>query len=527
MKQFQFNYYSKASLKKELAKIKQWNALHITSKTIFHIFSNSIDKDLISEVCDIIEKEMPDSIFMGCSTNGNILYGSIANSDISIVCTICEFPSTKAEILQYYLTNETTASVMNDLLDKLHERPWVKSIDMLVTIRGMSMTPFCEGLQRVPEGIEIFGGGAFNSDMNDDRSCVFTSAGGYSNNGVVFLLLGGDDYHITTTHVTGWKPLGRTFHVTRAEGSTLYELDNRPAYHIYQKYLNIKNNEHFFVNTLEFPFFYEHGGINLLRAPVSSNPDGSIIMTADIEENVVAHLAYGDPMTILKSVYDSGDKIGEFQPEAVRIYSCAARRTFWGVNEISKETAPFQTIAPTSGFYTSGEFLRTNGYMNQHNVTLVVAAAREGNIDPQKGNDFCFDGSEFTGKVSLITRLATFIEASTKELEETNERLAFVAISDGLTKLYNRAEIQKRIRERLATGKPLSLIMMDIDNFKHVNDTFGHKEGDNVIIGLSDLLRNGIQVHNPDASAGRWGGEELCCSCRMTSNIQNWLRQIL
>ncbi len=509
MKQFQFNYHSFVSLKKELRKIKQWGALHITSKMVFHIFSNSIDEDIISEVCEAIKSEVPDAIYMGCSTNGNILYGALAESDISVVCTVCEFPSTQAEIFQYYLTDETAASVAHDLIEKIKERPWVKGVDMLVTIRGMSMTGFCEALQGVPEGIEMFGGGAFNSDMNDDRSCVFSSAGEYSNNGVTFLLIGGDDFHITTTHVTGWKPLGRTFHVTKAEGSTLYELDNRPAYHVYHKYLNIKNNEHFFTNTLEFPFFYEHGGINLLRAPVSSNPDGSIIMTANIEENVVAHLAYGDPLTILESVYNSGKEMGEFQPEAIRIYSCAARRTFWGISGISKETQPFQSIAPTSGFYTSGEFLRTNGYMNQHNVTLVVAAAREGNLDPQRENEFHFDDNEFSGKVSLITRLATFIEASTRELEEANEQLAYTAISDGLTKLYNRAEIQKRIKERLSTGKPLSLIMLDIDNFKHVNDTFGHKEGDNVIVGLSDLLRNGISAHNPDASAGRWGGEEF------------------
>lgn len=509
MKQFQFNYHSTASLKKELRKIKQWCALHITSKMIFHIFSNTIDEDRISEVCKIIKAEIPETIFMGSSTNGNILYGALSERDISVVCTVCEFPSTHAEILQYHLTNETMHSVMDDLVEKIKDRPWVKGVDMLVTIRGMSMTPFCEALQNVPEDVEIFGGGAFNSDMNDDRSCVFSSSGGYSNNGVVFLLIGGEDFHITTTHVTGWKPLGRTFHVTKADGSVLYELDGKPAYNVYFKYLNIRNDEHFFVNTLEFPFFYEHGGLNLLRAPVSSNPDGSIIMTADIEEDVVARLAYGDPLTILQSVYSSGSDIEEFQPEAVRIYSCAARRTFWGVDEISKETLPFQSIAPTSGFYTSGEFLRTNGYMNQHNVTLVVAAAREGNIDPQKETDFHYDDHEFTGKVSLITRLATFIEASTNELEKANEQLAFVAISDGLTKLYNRAEIQKRIKERLATGKPLSLIMMDIDNFKHVNDTYGHKEGDNVIIGLSDLLRNDIAERNPKASAGRWGGEEF------------------
>ena len=76
MKQFQFNYHSKASLKKELSKIKQWNQLHITSKTIFHIFSNSIDEDIdFRHLRYDCQRKFPNSLYMGCSTNGNILYG--------------------------------------------------------------------------------------------------------------------------------------------------------------------------------------------------------------------------------------------------------------------------------------------------------------------------------------------------------------------------------------------------------------------------------------------------------------------
>ena len=54
----------------------------------------------------------------------------------------------------------------------------------------------------------------------------------------------------------------------------------------------------------------------------------------------------------------------------------------------------------------------------------------------------------------------------------------------------------------------LSLIMLDIDNFKKVNDIYGHGEGDRVIIALSDVLRDALK--NEDlASIGRWGGEEF------------------
>lgn len=508
MKQFQFLYHNSDELHRELYKIEQWRKSRVTSGVVFQILSESLDRSLLDSICDAIRTAMPDADYMGCSTNGNIFDGHLSETEVVVICTIFEYPTTRTELLQYHLTEQTNDAVTSDLLAKLAERPWVKAIELLVTIRGMSMTPFCDALQKAAPGINIFGGGAFSNDLDDNKACVFSKVGDYSENGVTVLLIGGEDFHVTTTHITGWKPLGKTFIVTRANRNILYELDGCPAYDVYYKYLNIRNDIHFFTNSLEFPFFYEHNGIRLLRAPTASNPDGSLVMTADMEENVRANLAYGDPWTILDEISRGSQEIREFRPEAIHIYSCAARRTFWG-NDISKESMPFQNIAPTSGFYTSGEFLRTNGKMNQHNVTLVVAAMREGAPSaivtqaPDQTQASC------DGKVSMINRLATFIDAATRELEEANKKLAFVAVSDGLTKLYNRAEIQRRIKEQLLSGNPLSLVMLDIDNFKHVNDTYGHKEGDLVIIGLSDLLRNGLREHNPDASAGRWGGEEF------------------
>jgi len=512
MKQFQFIYHNQNQLRNELIKIRQWEKNRITSSVIFCVFSEYLERSTLDDICQTIRQELPDTLYMGSSTNGNIMNGHV-ETEIVIVCTVMEYPSTRAEMIQLPLNAENAVETVHQLSDYIAENPWVKAVEMLVTIRGMSMTGFCDELGKLPVHISVFGGGAFSSDM-DNEACVFSKAGEYSTASVVFLLMGGDDFYVTTMHVTGWKPLGKKFLVTRSEGSTLYELDHKPAYDVYYKYLNIRNDEHFFSNTLEFPFFYEHHGINILRAPVASQDDGSLLMTSDVDENVVARMAYGDPWTILERIRRSGLEIEKFHPEVIRVYSCAARRTFWGMEEISKETLPFQSIAPTSGFYTSGEFLRTGEFVNQHNVTLVIAGLREGIPDEDQHFDFQMHEEEFSGKVSMINRLATFIEAATEELEEANQKLEFMAISDGLTQLYNRHEIERRIKEaiencRHSENKNLSLIMLDIDNFKKVNDTYGHKEGDNVIIGLSKLLRDGIQIHNVDASAGRWGGEEF------------------
>ena len=51
--------------------------------------------------------------------------------------------------------------------------------------------------------------------------------------------------------------------------------------------------------------------------------------------------------------------------------------------------------------------------------------------------------------------------------------------------------------------------MIDIDNFKQVNDTFGHQEGDNVIVALANILNNKENPYASNSSAGRWGGEEF------------------
>ncbi len=511
MKQFQFVYYSTDSLRRDLCKITGWRKTHITSCMIFQIYSEKPDKTLIEEICGTVENFVSDAMYFGCSTNGNILNGRFSESKAAIVCTVCEYPETKAEILQYPLTGENIEEVTEDFLEKLDERPWVKFVELEATIMHSSLKPFADKLERARKDILIFGGGAFSDDINSNDACVFSSAGGYSEDGIVLLLVGGGDIHITTTFITGWKPLCKEFHITKADGNILYEIDGLPAYDVYYKYLNIKNDENFFRNALEFPLFYEHNGIQILRAPKFCNPDGSLCLTSDIDENVSARIAYGDSATILDIVRGFENTLLDFRPEAIKVFSCAVRRVFWGNRDISKETEHFQDIAPTSGFYTSGEFIRTNGKMNLHNLTLVIAALREG--DPaaeNKTHGFIMNREEeYIGRSAMINRLANFINVATNELEETNKKLAFVAVTDGLTRLFNRTEIQRRINERLSSGNTLSLVMMDIDNFKKVNDTFGHSEGDIAITGLSELLHDIVSEFGENTDAGRWGGEEF------------------
>lgn len=511
MKQIQFTYKDERTFDEELRRVRQWHDSHLYSITLFHIYTLKVDEEKVTHVCDRIKSVLPNALIAGCSVFGSIHNGDFCDAELMISCTFYEYATTRMEIIQYHLDQDNHEEVADSMVRKVNECSWVKAIEMLVTIRGMSMTGLCDGLSKIREGVEIFGGGALCDDINSNDACVFSGTGGYSEHGVVFILMGGEDLHLELSYITGWKPLGSYLQVTAADGCILKELNHKPAYETYYKYLHIENDEDFFLNTLEFPFFYHYHGIDIMRAPVTSNPDGSLVMTSDMNSGVEARIAYGDPWTILDATQDEAKRLLSLVPEAIFVFSCAGRRTFWGDNEAGKETMYYQKVASTSGFYTSGEFLRTGKYLNQHNVTQVIAAIREGEPRNVEHKSIGTPHRGFRGRVSIINRMATFIRATTQELEELNAQLSRMALTDGLTGLFNRREIQRRISEEIdnETNGDIYLIMLDLDHFKRVNDKFGHNMGDEVLACTSRVLKKEGGVLREGDVSGRWGGEEF------------------
>jgi len=99
-------------------------------------------------------------------------------------------------------------------------------------------------------------------------------------------------------------------------------------------------------------------------------------------------------------------------------------------------------------------------------------------------------------------------------LEEKNEMLRKLSITDSLTALYNRAYLDEKLREEFNRVErhpdDLSIILVDIDHFKRVNDKYGHQVGDEVLIRVADTLRHNIRSID---TIGRWGGEEFIIIC--------------
>lgn len=101
-------------------------------------------------------------------------------------------------------------------------------------------------------------------------------------------------------------------------------------------------------------------------------------------------------------------------------------------------------------------------------------------------------------------------EISNHETLSIHEQLLDASRSDPLTKLLNRrasTEVLLRLfKHYQSTGTEFSIIMFDIDHFKRVNDSYGHKAGDDILVQLGTLLTTHIRS---DDLAVRWGGEEF------------------
>lgn len=114
----------------------------------------------------------------------------------------------------------------------------------------------------------------------------------------------------------------------------------------------------------------------------------------------------------------------------------------------------------------------------------------------------------------ILTFIIYYYEASQQMLihyiQQEKDRFESASKRDPLTGLPNRRDIMEKMqgeRERqVRSGKPFTLILGDIDDFKHLNDTYGHDSGDYVLKLVARLMKN--QVRGIDCPS-RWGGEEF------------------
>ena len=145
-----------------------------------------------------------------------------------------------------------------------------------------------------------------------------------------------------------------------------------------------------------------------------------------------------------------------------------------------------------------------NFYKEMHGATTVPADVTEENDEVQRISHYVTD------MIGELRRKINDVDQYAQDLDQANKKLIEVAVVDGMTQLYNHKHIRHLLIAELRRAErfshPLAIMMIDIDDFKQFNDTYGHLVGDRALRDVSRIIRNNVRTVDVPA---RYGGEEF------------------
>jgi two-component system cell cycle response regulator len=172
-------------------------------------------------------------------------------------------------------------------------------------------------------------------------------------------------------------------------------------------------------------------------------------------------------------------------------------------------------VAITDIMLPGKDGLQLTDLMKQnHDIDVIVMTGYSGEYSYEEAikkgaSDLIFKPFRFE---ELLLRLKKVLKNRqlVKDRDRVLSKLEKLAITDGLTKLYNLRhfynQLEVEIGRSIRYGHSLALLLLDIDKFKMYNDTYGHLEGDKVLVRLSQIIKSCLRTMD---SAFRYGGEEF------------------
>ena len=468
--------------------------------------------DLKDEVPDLIGKvreKLPDAKIVGGTASANITAGVINYYGISLTFSV--FEKSEVEVFPIFWDDANSYEIGVETLQRLTKMKNLAAVEMLTSGYAINAMPFFKELSKMPPDIVFFGGVVDDGTTPAGQGFVFTGDDAIYR-GHVMVAFKGQSLNVNVGYGSGWRPLGKIMTVTRLSNPhTICEIDDVPVRTIYEKYLGITSwNEDFLNESVVFPFSIIRKGTSLSRLPRFLDRDGSASYGADFEVGDRVRLCYGDPAIIIQEARKLQMDMISFNPQGVFAVSCWARNVLLH-KDVNQELEACRKSAPSTGIYAMGEYIRTkDGDIYLNNMCLSIIGVREGDSVANRQYDEILQPIRLEHQNSVLSYMMHFVQAVSGELEESNRRLRDIAKIDFLTSLLNRGELESEMANSLydcqLSNKHLTVMMLDLDNFKYVNDTLGHDAGDEVLKSVADLIRQNIRSVD---KAGRWGGDEF------------------
>ncbi len=498
----------------DLERLVERRGIEDGENVLVQVFTGITDRDYIKGIQSELRRLFRRAGVIGTTTGGEIYNGRVYERSTVISVTVLE----KGRVKTAVSDREDSALMAEELAGSLKDRNAKLAIAFADGLRSNGDV-IVEAFDLHCPGTVLAGGLAGDS---------FTFSGTYTFTAQELLPTGGvgaviisDELYITRHYNLAWIPIGKEMVVTRAEGNRLYEIEGKPAVDIYKEYLGSAAEELLPHIAIEFPIVFERDGVLLARACLGIDEDGAMLYEGSIRPGEKVRFSIWDTGVMLESTATAVKKFRHEPSESIFVYTCAARKYLMG-GEVEVETKYLQSIAPTSGFLTYGEFYSFEGKNMFLNYTLTALSLSESKQRRESEGEELKEG--MNRELIRFRALVSLVNSITRELTEANNELKKLAERDTLTGLYNRRKMVELMENEISMAemydRTFSILMADVDNFKSINDMYGHQTGDEVLVEIARLLEN--ELRETDVLA-RWGGEEFLVLMRETDLMKGML----
>ena len=460
------------------------------------VFGVALEQGEAKFIARHIREIFPKVHIVGGRVDAVISGGASGSWGISL--TFISFASTELELLA--LPYDTDSASYEHKLREWLEPKRDLACMMVLWAGSMNELPPALSVCKQP----VFGG-LMNDNMAGHHGFVYAD-GEIMEHGAICVAFCSSELEVSIKVCSSWQPIGPKLKVTAMDGPyVVRELNGKPFAQVYDYYIGRVAGESFMDKSLSFPLILHRGGHHYARQPLVCRKDGASEFAASFELGDVVQLGYGDPARVIYDTQRKQKELSEFRPQGIFFFDCLSRWLLMEGN-MEQELKNCRKVAPSCGFYSYGELVGRSGKADILNMSLIMVGLREAAGPDWQTEEFNPDEAIFARHQQFLAHLVHLVQVTTAELEQKNDLLGYQARTDALTGLANRGAIEAAIKAAFESGKGFAVIMMDMDDFKGINDKLGHDVGDESLKALAGAIRKHIRA---DDLAGRWGGDEF------------------
>jgi diguanylate cyclase (GGDEF)-like protein len=483
-----------------------------SERILVQVFSGNPDIDFLYLLLHELRTLLPDSSIIGSTSGGEIYQGMLLEN--STIITFILFDLAEFSLHHVNLDNHPNSLEAGQLLGlNLREDMASSLILCYATGRHLNAESLARGIMQNNDQAMLAGGLA-STPKPEQTPLVFFNDTLYTA-GAVAVGLNSGNIHSHLHASRDWMMLGTPMRITEASGNHIRTINDTPARDIFERYLGDEVQKGSNAAYLQFPLLTERDGKILARQCKAAHRDGSITLWGNLDVGETVRFGIVDPVSAMEASKTLLEEVQDDPPGITLMFPSQARKMV--LRSLTIDDAKLlQTVSPTTGFISGGQFFHTPEQPHYLQYAQTVLTLSEGGqrplqLNPSEGKP------NYSANTLQMRALSHLVNTTARELEQANQSLERLANTDSLTGAYNRRKMQDILKEELKRaqryGRRFSIIMFDVDDFKKINDRHGHQIGDDVLAGLVHTVQR--QMRDTDALS-RWGGEEFLLFCPET-----------